>query len=545
LSHSGIRLEFIAVSNTGEFYYGLDLGGTCSGIAYVDDAGRPAVTGADKTPSVVFFDRAGNVIVGSAAEGVPEQYSDRVFRQVKRHIGTETAWDIDGTTQTPESISSLIIRQLAQDAVDVTGCAVTQVVMTVPAYFGMRERDATSRAARLAGLTVIDIVPEPCAVALGYQIDGSSGDRTVVVFDLGGSSFDVTVLRTSSSGYEVLCTDGCTDIDWNERLADHLADRFVDQASPAQDPRDDESFRLDMAGLAEQTKVALSDVEVCSVPIRFDGYATVVEVSRVTFEALTEDLLDYVIAPTKRVLGKLREKYPAAVIDDVLLAGGSSRMPMIARRLTAEFGWMPQLREPDLVIAKGAALVAQIRSKDKQRIQSAAGVVAASAITAALLPFIQALASKTGEDVQQKLKKLMLRSRASSHESSAGESPTEFADPSTRLVLAMPQVLSQDEQATLHDLLMALTATTATERPWLRVTASESGWVVDTMTSLPPDIAIVQRATGGTFDIEPSDKGRPGDHDARVRELEAEVDLLRSLVKHYMTGDDKGPSRPS
>ncbi|MEV7628698.1 Hsp70 family protein [Actinoplanes sp. NPDC089786] len=348
-------------------YFGIDLGTTYSAIAYIDDTGRPtpvrnSMTNEDTTPSVVWFESADNVVVGRTAKDVAQLYPERVVSLVKRYMGKEEAWEFDGRPHTAESISALILKQLAQDAATYTGREVTDVVITVPAYFGMLERDATRNAGRIAGLNVVGIVPEPVAAALQYEVDG---DRTVLVFDLGGGTFDTTVIKVSAGAVDVLCTDGDQELggaDWDARLADHLVQQFIDKASPDGDPRDDEQFLQEIARIAEDTKKMLSQAESRPVAIRYGGGSAMIEVSRAKFNELTKDLMDRAVEYTRRTIETLKSKGHPGTIDDVLLVGGSSKMPMVAERLTDEFGWTPRLHDPDLAVAKGAARFALSRA---------------------------------------------------------------------------------------------------------------------------------------------------------------------------------------
>jgi molecular chaperone DnaK len=172
--------------------FGIDLGTTYSAIAYVDEAGQPAVCrnfgNLETTPSVVFFENESNVVVGSVAKNSAINYPDRVVSLVKRQMGTET--NFDGVNHTPESISAFILKQLAQDAAEHTNGEVSKVVITVPAYFGMLERNATKNAGKIAGLDVLGIVPEPVAAALHYEATTEAENKTILVYDLGGGTFD-------------------------------------------------------------------------------------------------------------------------------------------------------------------------------------------------------------------------------------------------------------------------------------------------------------------------------------------------------------------
>ncbi len=355
-------------------YFGIDLGTTYSVLAYIDDTGRPSVvrnqtTGHDTTPSVVYFENADNVVVGETAKNVAMLYPDRVVSQVKRTMGEEHQWEYDGRTFTPESISALILKQLAADGAAATGRPLGPVVITVPAYFGLLERDATKKAGQIAGLDVIGIVPEPVAAALEYQVDGRQGTQTVLVYDLGGGTFDTTVIRIDEGAIEVLCTDGdqrLGGVDWDARLVDYVLGEFMDRAMPQEDPRSDEAFMQDLAHTVEQVKRELSNVTTRQVPMRYAGANAMIEVTREKFEEITADLLDRTIDCNNRTLAKLASKLNIAdsksAIDIVLLVGGSSKMPMVTQRLQREYGWEPQLHDPDMAVAKGAARFALSRA---------------------------------------------------------------------------------------------------------------------------------------------------------------------------------------
>ncbi|MFI1195448.1 Hsp70 family protein [Micromonospora sp. NPDC020750] len=355
-------------------FFGIDLGTTYSVVSYIDETGRPAVvrnviTNDETTPSVVYFEEGtGEVVVGEAAKRVSRLYPSRVVERVKRSMGREAQWEFDDTTYTPESISALILKQLAQDAEYYTKRPVHQVVITVPAYFGLLERDATRNAGRIAGLDVVEVVPEPVAAALQYDLGGET-TRTVLVYDLGGGTFDTTVIRIDADAVEVLCTDGDQQLggaDWDARLVQYLVDEFVGHAGPADDPTLDEEFMQDLALTAEEVKQQLSTVTSRRVPMRYAGASTSVEVTRETFEDVTRDLLDRTVEYTERTLNTLGDKLgiadPAAAVDEVLLVGGSSKMPAVARRLAERWGWTARLHDPDLAVAKGAARFALSRA---------------------------------------------------------------------------------------------------------------------------------------------------------------------------------------
>ncbi|HWR47653.1 MAG TPA: Hsp70 family protein [Pseudonocardiaceae bacterium] len=352
--------------------FGIDLGTTYSAIAYIDETGRPTVCRNDNntetTPSVVQFETPTNVVVGESAKQSAFIDADSVVSLIKRQMGEGREYEFHGEVHTPESISALILRRLATDAAHYTNGPVEQVVITVPAYFGARQKEATNKAGLIAGLDVVGILPEPVAAAVHYDItrDPTRGgtDKTVLVYDLGGGTFDTTVIRVGASEITVVCTDGDTNLggaDWDARLRDHLLERFVAEASPAESPEDDAEFLQEVANKAEEVKKQLSLQESRPVQLRFAGAAARIEVTRAEFETMTADLLDRTIEIVRRMLDTLQERSPGATIDEVLLVGGATRMPMVAARLVKEFGWDPKLHDPELAVAKGAAIFALSR----------------------------------------------------------------------------------------------------------------------------------------------------------------------------------------
>jgi molecular chaperone DnaK len=348
--------------------FGIDLGTTYSAIAYIDETGRPTVcrndNNAEIMPSVVQFETPTNVVVGESAKQSAFIDAGSVVSLIKRQMGEEREYEFHGEVHTPESISALILRRLATDAASYTGGPVEQVVISVPAYFGARQKEATKKAGLIAGLDVVGILPEPVAAAVHYDLTSGGAEKTVLVYDLGGGTFDTTVIRVSASEITVVCTDGDTNLggaDWDARLRDHLLESFVTQATPAEPPQDDAEFLQEVANKAEEVKKQLSLQESRPVQLRFAGAAARIEVTRTEFETMTEDLLDRTIEIVRRTLDTLTERMPEATIDEVLLVGGSTRMPMVAARLAKEFGWDPKLHEPELAVAKGAAIFALSR----------------------------------------------------------------------------------------------------------------------------------------------------------------------------------------
>ncbi|MDQ4104562.1 MAG: Hsp70 family protein [Actinomycetota bacterium] len=348
--------------------FGIDLGTTYSAIAYIDETGRPTVcrndNNAEITPSVVQFETPTNVVVGESAKQSAFIDADSVVSLIKRQMGEDREYEFHGEVHTPESISALVLRRLATDAANYTSGPVDQVVISVPAYFGARQKEATQKAGLIAGLDVVGILPEPVAAAVHYDLTKGGADKTVLVYDLGGGTFDTTVIRVGANEITVMCTDGDTNLggaDWDARLRDHLLERFVDQAAPPESPEEDAEFLQEVANKAEEVKKQLSVQESRPVQLRFAGAAARIEVTRAEFETMTADLLDRTIEIVRRTLDTLEQRSPGAVIDEVLLVGGSTRMPMVSARLAKEFGWDPKLHDPELAVAKGAAIFALSR----------------------------------------------------------------------------------------------------------------------------------------------------------------------------------------
>ncbi|HKS48324.1 MAG TPA: Hsp70 family protein [Amycolatopsis sp.] len=383
--------------------FGIDLGTTYSAIAYVDETGRPTVCrntdNLETIPSVVYFENESNVVVGSVAKESVATEPDRVVSLIKRQMGTRAVFEFDGQEYTPESISALILRQLTQDAAAYSGGEVSSVVITVPAYFGMLERDATRNAGKIAGLDVIGIVPEPVAAALHYEATTGAQGKTILVYDLGGGTFDTTVIRVSETEIEVICTDGDDQLggaDWDARLRDHLLAAFAEQVPPGTDPEEDEEFVHSLSTIAENTKKQLSKVDSRPVALRGAGASARIDVTRAQFEQLTKDLLDKTIEIVQRTLDTLREKDPQATVDDVLLVGGSTSMPAVAQRLKAEFGWEPRLHDPHLAVARGAALYALGRVVHKEQQEAREQATSAAEAESAAADVVEQVAARHG-----------------------------------------------------------------------------------------------------------------------------------------------------
>ena len=349
--------------------FGIDLGTTYSCIAHVDEYGRPAVIiNADSqptTPSVVLFDSPTDVVVGVQAKRQARIRPDDVASLVKRHMG-EADWRFaaHGQEYSASAVASQVLRSLANDASRAMGQPVSDVVVTVPAYFGDEERKATKLAGELAGLNVVDIINEPTAAAFSYGFaQGGSVAHTVLVYDLGGGTFDSTVITLADKNISVVATDGDHALggaDWDDRLAQYLSQKFGEAAPAAGDPLDDTYGAQDLITTAEDVKQALTARESVDALVVFGADRASVTVTRQAFEELTSALLERTITLTQKVLAAAEEK-GVDRIDKVLLVGGMSKMPVVARRLAEAFGDLPpaELTDPDLAVAKGAAIYGQ------------------------------------------------------------------------------------------------------------------------------------------------------------------------------------------
>ena len=348
--------------------YGIDLGTTYSVVAYIDETGRPAVVrntdSEDTTPSVVYFETADNTVVGKTAKEAAGFRPEDVVSLIKREMGNKDySRTFYGQELSPSGISGIILAALAKSAEEETHRPVSQAVITVPAYFGLLEKDATKKAGEIAGLEVIGIVPEPVAAALAYGVTGSADGTTFLVYDLGGGTFDITLIKMTDTSVEVLAVDGDHKLggaDWDARLFEYLRDQTIEQSGD-DSIQDDEASLQELRRLAEDTKKALTKAESKKVNHRLaGGMATSITVTRAQFEEMTSDLLEATIQITNRMLADAEQRFPD-VRDQTsafLLVGGSSKMPAVADRIHKEFPWEPQMADPDLAVAKGAALYA-------------------------------------------------------------------------------------------------------------------------------------------------------------------------------------------
>ncbi len=346
--------------------YGIDLGTTYSAIARINDLEQAEVLlnfdSNPTTPSVVYFEGDNNVVVGAEAKRVQLSDPDNACSLIKRHMGTAYPQEFRGQEYTPESISALILKELVKTANSELGEEVSKVVITVPAYFGIQEKEATKQAGQIAGLEVVGIVTEPVAAALSLGIRGEQPE-TILVYDLGGGTFDTTIMRAEAGKVEVIAIDGNKSLggaDWDEALAQLIADRFVEQAGLGDDnPRLDAEFEIELLSQAEDTKKSLTKRESATVRCRYQDKDEQVTVTRNDFEEVTRHLVAQTIEISQRVLAAAKEKSAGLQVDRVLLVGGSAKMPMIETALREQLGWEPASTDFDLAVAKGAAIYGQ------------------------------------------------------------------------------------------------------------------------------------------------------------------------------------------
>ena len=343
---------------------GIDLGTTNSCVA-VFEGGEPIVIanpeGARTTPSVVAFSKTGERMVGQVAKRQAITNPDRTVISIKREMGTAHKTTIDGKAYTPQEISAMILQKLKADAEAYLGTTVSQAVITVPAYFSDAQRQATKDAGKIAGLEVLRIINEPTAAALAYGID-KENDQKIMVFDLGGGTFDVSLLEISDGVFEVLATAGNNRLggdDFDERIITWMVDRF--KAENGVDLRNDKMVMQRLKEAAEKAKIELSGMSTTNInlpfitataagPLHFDATLT-----RAEFDKITADLVEATMGPTRQVLADSGLK--ASEIDKVLLVGGSTRIPAVQEAVKKFLGKEPfKGINPDECVALGAAI---------------------------------------------------------------------------------------------------------------------------------------------------------------------------------------------
>ena len=348
---------------------GIDLG-TTNSVVSVLEGGDPVVIpnaeGSRTTPSVVAFAKNGEVLVGEVAKRQAITNPDRTIRSVKRHMGTNWKIDIDGKDYTSQEISARTLMKLKRDAEAYLGDTVTQAVITVPAYFDDAQRTATKEAGQIAGLEVLRIINEPTAAALAYGLDKEGSDQTILVFDLGGGTFDVSVLEIGDGVFEVKSTHGDTSLggdDWDQRVIDWLVDSF--KGDHGVDLSKDNMALQRLKEAAEKAKIELSAVQQTQINLPFitatnEGPLHLdYQLTRAKFHELTADLLERCKSPFEQAIKDAG--LAKGDIDHVILVGGSTRMPAVADMVMEFTGSEPNKSvNPDEVVAIGAAVQAGV-----------------------------------------------------------------------------------------------------------------------------------------------------------------------------------------
>ncbi len=351
---------------------GIDLGTTNSAVAVLS-GGEPEVIanseGSRTTPSVVAFAKNGEVLVGEVAKRQAVTNVDRTIRSVKRHMG-EPSWkvDIDGKSYNAQEISARVLQKIKRDAESYLGETVTDAVITVPAYFNDAQRQATKEAGTIAGLNVLRIVNEPTAAALAYGLDKGEKEQTILVFDLGGGTFDVSLLEIGEGVIEVKATNGDNHLggdDWDQRIIDWLVDKF--RSAHGIDLTKDKMAMQRLREAAEKAKIELSSSQQTSINLPYitqDAEKNPVfldeSLSRAEFQKITSDLLDRTKAPFHNVIKDAGIGIDK--IDHVVLVGGSTRMPAVVELVKELTGGREPNKgvNPDEVVAVGAALQAGV-----------------------------------------------------------------------------------------------------------------------------------------------------------------------------------------
>jgi molecular chaperone DnaK len=352
---------------------GIDLG-TTNSVVSVLEAGEPVVIpnaeGGRTTPSIVAFARNGEVLVGEVAKRQAITNGDRTFRSIKRHMGTNWSQEIDGKKYTAQEISARTLMKLKRDAEAYLGETVTQAVITVPAYFDDAQRTATKEAGQIAGLEVLRIINEPTAAALAYGLEKATDDETILVFDLGGGTFDVSVLEIGDGVFEVKSTNGDTQLggdDWDQRIIDWLVTQF--KAAHGVDLAADKMAVQRLKEAAEKAKIELSQVQSTQInlpfitatpqgPLHMDEQLT-----RAKFQKMTADLIERCKIPFEKALADAGVSKGA--LAHVILVGGSTRMPAVQDLVMSLTGKEPNKSvNPDEVVAVGAAVQAGVLRGD-------------------------------------------------------------------------------------------------------------------------------------------------------------------------------------
>jgi molecular chaperone DnaK len=347
---------------------GIDLGTTFSAMSLVNRFGKPEIIanaeGFATTPSVVHFYDNDACVVGEEAVKMVVIDPENVVRFIKRHMGEEDfTLEFFGRPYTPQEISALILRKIKEDAEDLLGREIRDAVVTVPAYFHSAQRGATAEAGTIAGLNVLSIINEPTAAAIAYGLDRIGGEKKLLVLDLGGGTFDVTMMEISGTKLSTKASDGNAELggkDWDDRILNYVAEQFEEKFGL--DPRDDSAPYQELYERCLNAKLTLSTKERAAIPVNYRGKRMAVRITRDQFEDLTRDLVQQCEDTSNIVLEKAGVTW--ADLDDILLVGGSTRMPMIRNMLKRLSGKEPASGvSPEECVALGASLAGVFRHR--------------------------------------------------------------------------------------------------------------------------------------------------------------------------------------
>ncbi len=353
-----------------EYVVGIDLGTTNSVIAWMKPDGSieviPNAEGSRTTPSIVSFTKSGEILVGEPAKRQLILNSERTIKSIKRKMGSDYKVRIDDKEYTPQEISAYILKKLKKDAEEYLGGEIKKAVITCPAYFNDAQRQATKEAGIIAGLEVLRIINEPTAAALAYGLDKMEGERKVLVYDLGGGTFDVSILEIGGGVIQVIATSGNNHLggdDFDQRIIDYLAEEFKKQYGI--DLRSDKQALQRLRDAAEKAKIELSskletDISLPYITATAEGPLHLeMKLTRAMFESLTRDLVEKTREPIERALNDAKLK--PQDVDEIILVGGMTRVPMVQKFIKDIFGKDPNKNvNPDEAVAIGAAIQAAI-----------------------------------------------------------------------------------------------------------------------------------------------------------------------------------------
>ena len=354
---------------------GIDLGTTYSCVAYIDENNKPVVLknseGDLTTPSVVYFEDGNEVLVGESAKESSKIYPEKSVAFIKRSMGQPNAnVFVNDKEMTPPEVSSYILKKIVTDACDTLRMEgkisdeedIKDVVITCPAYFGINERSATKTAGELAGLNVLQIINEPTAAAITYGVADNKSDKVVLVYDLGGGTFDVTIIHIKPGEIDVVCTGGDHTLggkDWDDTIIMYVDDEFCRQTGTSESILDDPETLQEITLSVEKAKKLLTSKEKAPISVNYKGKRARIELTREKFDELTKPLLDRTIALTQDMIKEAGKKgYSPDSIDEILLVGGSSKMPQVEKIIKETFSKEPKMFDPDEAVAKGAAIFA-------------------------------------------------------------------------------------------------------------------------------------------------------------------------------------------